>query len=411
MNIDGTRPRGIAAFWPAVLLYGAASTAGQTTPAPTFSQIRSFFTDARDLNTMNDKGAPPFHLEASYILYGPDGAVTDQGTFVVDQVSRTKFVVEFKSPLYSHAAYSTDRPDEAVFIAGKDGSSQAPPLNLLWGAFLKPLPPDETLTRFASASLAQMDAPNHQRLSCYRLYAVPPKAGEAVPPPDAGFCFEEGTKKLAACFSKPGLVIARTPLIDFEGRVVPKEIAILSNGKQVLKASLTRISKMDKIDEARFVPPSDAKLYPTKMMPTPPGSMGATIAGIDAILRSGATNVGSIQAKPGEPGKFVIQPGVAEGLLLTRPAPPYPAIAKAGRVQGTVVLRGTIGKDGLVKDLDVVDGPPLLRQVALDAVKTWTYRPFLVAGKPVEVETTVNVVFRLGDPNPAAQQPAAGAHP
>ncbi len=49
----------------------------------------------------------------------PDGAVADQGTFVVDQVSRTKFVVEFKSPLYLHAAYGTDRPDEAVFIAGE----------------------------------------------------------------------------------------------------------------------------------------------------------------------------------------------------------------------------------------------------------------------------------------------------
>lgn len=58
----------------------------------------------------------------------------------------------------------------------------------------------------------------------------------------------------AKSFSKPGLVIARTPLIEFEGRVVPKEVTILSNGKQVLKASLTRITKMDKIDEARFVP-------------------------------------------------------------------------------------------------------------------------------------------------------------
>ncbi len=76
--------------------------------------------------------------------------------------------------------------------------------------------------------------------------------------------------------------------------------------------------------------------------------------------------------------------------------PPYPAIAKAAGVQGTVILQATISKSGTIENLRVVSGPAMLQQAALDAVKTWRYRPYLLNGQPVEVETTVNVVFSLG---------------
>jgi periplasmic protein TonB len=76
--------------------------------------------------------------------------------------------------------------------------------------------------------------------------------------------------------------------------------------------------------------------------------------------------------------------------------PVYPAIAKATGTQGTVVLQAIISKSGTIENLRVVSGPALLQQAALDAVKQWRYRPFLLNGEPVEVETTVNVVFTLG---------------
>ncbi|MGC2502646.1 MAG: energy transducer TonB, partial [Silvibacterium sp.] len=74
----------------------------------------------------------------------------------------------------------------------------------------------------------------------------------------------------------------------------------------------------------------------------------------------------------------------------------YPAIAKAARIQGTVVLQATISKGGTIQDLRVISGPPMLQQAALEAVKTWRYRPYLLSGEPVEVETQVNVIFTLG---------------
>jgi protein TonB len=83
------------------------------------------------------------------------------------------------------------------------------------------------------------------------------------------------------------------------------------------------------------------------------------------------------------------------GLLLKKTAPVYPPIAKAARVEGMVVLQATISASGTIENLRVVSGHPMLQQAALDAVRYWRYRPYLLNGQPVEVDTTVNVVFSL----------------
>jgi protein TonB len=94
--------------------------------------------------------------------------------------------------------------------------------------------------------------------------------------------------------------------------------------------------------------------------------------------------------------KVSISGGVMVGMLLQKTTPVYPPIAKAARQQGTVVLQATISKTGSIENLRVISGPAMLQQAALDAVKTWRYRPYLLDGEPTEVETTVNVVFSLG---------------
>ena len=96
------------------------------------------------------------------------------------------------------------------------------------------------------------------------------------------------------------------------------------------------------------------------------------------------------------PKKVNISAGVAVGLLIQKTIPVYPPIAKAARVSGTVVLQATISKQGTIENLHVVSGPAMLQQAALDAVRTWRYRPYLLNNEPVEVDTTVNVIFTLG---------------
>jgi protein TonB len=94
--------------------------------------------------------------------------------------------------------------------------------------------------------------------------------------------------------------------------------------------------------------------------------------------------------------KLAISSGVMEGHKLSGADPRYPTIAIAARVQGTVVLAATISKTGAIENLRVVSGPPMLAMAAEQAVQTWRYRPYLLNGAPVEVETTVRVVFHLG---------------
>ena len=82
--------------------------------------------------------------------------------------------------------------------------------------------------------------------------------------------------------------------------------------------------------------------------------------------------------------------------LVHQVQPIYPQIAKTAHVSGTVLLHAIIAKDGSIQELQYVSGPPLLMRAAMDAVHEWRYQPTLLNGEPVEVDTTIQVVFTLG---------------
>jgi len=117
--------------------------------------------------------------------------------------------------------------------------------------------------------------------------------------------------------------------------------------------------------------------------PLPPAS--------DAFGSAEAVNV----VRGPEQHSLRVPSSMVEGLLVHKTLPVYPPIARASRTQGMVVLEATISRSGTIENLRVESGPPMLRQAALDAVSNWRYRPYLLNGVPIEVETTVNVIFRL----------------
>lgn len=101
--------------------------------------------------------------------------------------------------------------------------------------------------------------------------------------------------------------------------------------------------------------------------------------------------------KPVQTGPVRIGGNVMQAKAIDHPNPVYPAIARAAHVQGTVVLHAIIGKDGTIQQLQLVSGPPLLVNSAMDAVRQWRYQPTELNGEPVDVDTTISVVFTLGD--------------
>jgi TonB family protein len=110
---------------------------------------------------------------------------------------------------------------------------------------------------------------------------------------------------------------------------------------------------------------------------------------------------------PAPVGPIRVSPGTMAGAILTKVDPVYPEMAKAAHVSGTVVLRATISKQGRVENVEWVSGPPMLISSSVDAVKQWTYSPYLLNGEPVEVATTINVNYTFGEAEPPAD-PGAG---
>ncbi|MGC2171002.1 MAG: TonB family protein [Candidatus Sulfotelmatobacter sp.] len=120
----------------------------------------------------------------------------------------------------------------------------------------------------------------------------------------------------------------------------------------------------------------------------PGGQMGGVIGG---IISSTPVAVPKIAT----PQRIRVSQGVSQGLLIRRVQPVYPPLARQARIQGTVVLRAVIAKDGSIEDLTLVSGHPMLAPAAIDAVKQWRYKPYLLNGEPVEVDTEVLVNFTL----------------
>lgn len=99
---------------------------------------------------------------------------------------------------------------------------------------------------------------------------------------------------------------------------------------------------------------------------------------------------------------------MSQGLLVKRVNPVYPPLARQPRIQGTVLLQAQISKDGTVEDLQLISGHPMLVPAAIEAVKQWVYKPYVLNLSPVAVETQVEVNFTLSS-DPSGVVPRTGS--
>src|SRR6202163_1784716 len=120
----------------------------------------------------------------------------------------------------------------------------------------------------------------------------------------------------------------------------------------------------------------------------PGGSTGGVMGGILGSANAAIPKVAT-------PQRVRVSTGVATGLLIKKVTPNYPQLAKQARIQGTVVLQAEISKDGTIQNLQLISGHPMLAPAAIEAVRQWRYKPYLLNGEPVAVETQVDVIFSL----------------
>jgi len=145
--------------------------------------------------------------------------------------------------------------------------------------------------------------------------------------------------------------------------------------------------KVEIVKEEEAPPPMNAGVVGGVPGGVPGGSMGGVMG---SIIGGTPTAVPKVAVQ-----RVRVSQGVTQGMVIHRVQPTYPPLARTARVQGAVQLAAVIGKDGAVQNLHVLSGHPLLTQAALDAVKQWRYKPYILNGEPVEVDTQITVNFTL----------------
>jgi len=116
----------------------------------------------------------------------------------------------------------------------------------------------------------------------------------------------------------------------------------------------------------------------------------------------------TVAAQTEGPHRIRVGGNVQAAKMISQVQPIYPAEAKRDRITGTVILHAVIAKDGSVQELQYVSGPEELMRASMDAVRQWKYQPTLLQGAPVEVDTTISIIYTLGKPADTADLPRGG---
>jgi protein TonB len=171
-------------------------------------------------------------------------------------------------------------------------------------------------------------------------------------------------------------------------RVVKQIQSDLVNGQ--LRTPTKIPQKVQMIKEEEAPPPEMATGGVVGGVPggVPGGQMGGVIGGIISSTPVAVPKVAT-------PQRVRVSLGVSQGLLIKKVQPNYPPLARQARIQGTVLLQAEISKDGTIENLRLISGHPMLAPAAIEAVKQWRYKPYMLNGEPVAVETQVQVNFTL----------------
>ena len=173
---------------------------------------------------------------------------------------------------------------------------------------------------------------------------------------------------------------------------IVKPIKMVSEIDAGLHAPTKIPKKIEMVKEEAAPPPQVAGVAGMSGMTG--GSAGGVLGGVLGGMGAAPTPVVKAVEKPKGPAR--ISGGVMAGSIITKTQPVYPPIAKAAHVSGTVTLHAIISKTGAIENLTVISGPQMLVSAAMDAVKQWKYKPYLLNGEPTEVDTTVQVNFSFG---------------
>ena len=288
----------------------------------------------------------PWHLKASYEVFGLDGKPTDTGTYEEWRVSTKQYRLALHSPSISAEEYGTDH---GVFRTGDQGWPGRPlsSIRAMIHRPVLPADPEKTTLKNYERNVSK------QALLCTALI----EHGAKTALPDAeSYCFAQTNAIVLYSGSSGSMQILFDHIALVHGHYFAHDMQLFIGGRLWLKVHVDTLEALG-----------------------------------PAALSALTVPIGALPVTP----RVDVMEQITQGRAIKKSSPVYPEAAKEQGVQGAVILNGVIGTDGHFKKLEVLAGPSLLQQAAMDAVGQWVYTPFLLEGKPVEVETDINVVFAL----------------
>lgn len=362
--------RSLIAFGSFAMLWLACAIAIETvaqSPAPT-KNPKELLAAVQPFYDFDQPGVRPWYLKASYQIFDPSAKISQTGTFeywwVAPGVDRStwaregKTLSEWNTADHKHATLS-------------DGLALAYDEERLRSILLSPLPDKDELDandvqlEFRSVGKAE---------TALRCVMVGPKMKETRYAPLGLFptyCFDTKLPVLLGRYSYQAPVAQFSHIVKTQNHFLARQVELVLGKQKLLTVS---------VDAVNAISPSDSALKPA--------------AGAEMYERLPGKRL--VVPNLGEQGQTAALAGITAGKILTKATPVYPQESKANREQGTVVLEAVIGIDGWVHGLRVKSAPSaLLAASALAAVAKWRYQPYQFNGHPIEVETTVNVIFSI----------------
>jgi len=343
-----TIPRWLFSSFSTFVLLAAAASAQTFGPAPLPKDPAALMQLAWQQNGLHGSDLKPWHVHATWQAVDANGHPSSQGTWEMWWAGEKKYRNSVATAGYQQTRYVTD---QGVFVVTSGRSK--PMFNPAPYLLLEPVPNWGSLTSVPLQILTHKS--KGQKLIC-----AAPK-NEMGTPPLRQYCFNENLPAIRVIATSGSETIFNS-FARFQGRYVARDIQIVRGNFGEFDLHVDQLEPLGKVADADFTPPAGAVT-----VKAPQGSVG-------------------------------VSSGVMAGNRVAGDIPEYPILARRNYIQGTVILKVTVEKDGTVDNLSVVNGPPELQDAALKAVRTWRYLPYLLNGQPVAVQTQVNVVFTLSRP-------------
>lgn len=294
-------------------------------------------------------GLKPWHLKLDVTLYDSNGSNPVAGTIEhwnADNGNRTVFTFG--------DATRTILNDGDKFYASHTGS--VPSLaDSVFDAVLRPGPTQHDIQ--SSSPETTSENFGKVKLDCVMLTENILHKGAIAVGLFPTYCLDPGGELLRASFNFGTYTLLRNDVSEFQGQFVAHTTALIQGTKKVAQAKIATLET--------FTPSPDQFATDDSMKPLSPN-----------ITR--------------------ISGGLMAGMIISKAAPIYPASARQAHISGTVLLQAIIGRDGHIRALRPISAPDTdLALAAIDAVRQWTYKPYLLNGDATDVDTTITVNFNL----------------